>query len=228
MLRFVRGNLASRGDHVQCCERPDQSGQALRAASAGHDPKLDFRQGKGGAGRRDAGVSRKCYFKSAAQSGAVDCGHHGFVGVFDDRDDIRQCRFNRRFAEFANVRPADEDLACTAQHGRPDRSCCGSMVNGCGKPFAHLGRGGIDRRVVDRDDKNAIDNHACHNGGEFASIGHGGLSPVLRQKPVFRSWPDLRPARPPAPPPWRGSACRSHRDRRDRCLSDWRYIPPCR
>ena len=85
-------------------------------------------------------------------------------------------------------------------------------------PCAHVGRGGIHRRIVDGHDQHAVRDRAGHGLGKFqahrrfSSIA-GAVIPARPPSPGSRPWRGPRSAPPPARPPSPENAGRSPRDR---------------
>ena len=75
-------------DDLQRPAFADKAGQALRAAIAWDDAKLDFGLAEFGVGGGNADVARHGELEPAAEGIAVDGGDDGFGQVFDLREDL--------------------------------------------------------------------------------------------------------------------------------------------
>ncbi len=109
-------------DRVHRRFRADQSRQPLRAAAAGQQTDLDFRQAHRCTGRRDAIVAGECELEPAAERGAVDRCDDRFRALFDVSPGrtFRLLVGARRLAEVADVGAGDECAAFTGDDDRFD------------------------------------------------------------------------------------------------------------
>jgi hypothetical protein len=104
-LELLGGHRVARQDQVQRRLDADDARHALRAAGAGQQAQLDFRQGDRGAGDGDAEVRAQRQFQAAAHADAADRGDDGLGTGLDDADHGQQVGFGIGLGrtEFADV-----------------------------------------------------------------------------------------------------------------------------
>src|SRR5690606_37587825 len=140
----------------------DQARQALGAAGARDDAELDLRQAECGFLSRDAAVAGECDLAAAAECGAIDRRDDGLGEILDTVEDLGKRGLHRRLAEFPDIGAADEDPARAGDDDRLDIVTVGRRRKRLSQSLAHMCRGGIDGRIVDRDDENALRDIARH------------------------------------------------------------------
>ena len=92
-------------------------------------------------------------FQSAPQRGAVNCSNRWFAESVQLRKHFPQRRALRWFAEFTDIGAGDECPAGAVNNQRLDRIVAIRFGETVADPFAHGVRQGIDRWVVDGDDR---------------------------------------------------------------------------
>ncbi len=141
--------MASAQHHVQSGLRTDQARRALGAAGTGQQAQLDLWQTQAGVGEGHAVMRCQRHFQPAAQRCAVDGGQHWLAADFDAIAQFGQQGRLRRFAEFADVGPADE-VAARAGHQDGGHAGIGfAFLDGGHQAPAHRHPQRIDRWVVD-------------------------------------------------------------------------------
>ena len=123
-------------DHRQRLLHSGEARQALGAAGAGHQAKLDFRQRDPRAWCRDAEVTAERHLEPAAHRRPEQRRHHRFAHLLDRRDHVDRGGSLRWLAELGNIRPGNERAAGAGQH----------------QPF---NRGILARPLKDRDQRGA-------------------------------------------------------------------------
>ena len=155
------------GDQLDGGRDAGEARQALRAAGARHDAELHLGQAELRFPHGDAAMAGQRDLQPAAECRAVDRGDDRLLARLDALDHVGQDRLGHRRAELLDVGAADEvrpaPVTTTAWTSAgvtrvPDR---GEQAG------AHVGRGGVDRRVVDRDHQHAVDGRRGNGGGEF-------------------------------------------------------------
>ena len=121
-------------DGVERIFPPDQARQALRAASAGNEAELDFRQAELGRGNRDAVMAHQSHFEAAAQRRAVNCRDDRLGTASIARLRPRAARALERFAEFGNVGAGDEGAPGADQHHRLGGGIGGRLADAVARP----------------------------------------------------------------------------------------------
>ena len=116
------GTVSPRHDHVERVLETDQPGQPLRAAGAGQQAELHFRQRDLRARRDDAEVAAERQLEPATHADAADRGDHRLGAALDDADHGAQERLRRhlRRAEFVDVGAARKRLGRSDEHDRLD------------------------------------------------------------------------------------------------------------
>ncbi len=158
-------------DRVHRRLRADQSRQALRAAAARQQADLDFRQAYRRARRRDAIVAGEREFESAAECGAVDRGDDRFRALFDVSAGrpLRLFIGTGRLAEVADVGAGDERATLPGDDDRFDRVVAQRRFEVFRQVEPDAAAKGIDRRIVDGQQRDAIANFVVNS----ADKGHG-------------------------------------------------------
>ncbi len=150
--RLLRGDRRSRKDRLERRFRADQARQALRAAGAGDQAELDFRQADFCARDRDPIMRDQRDLEAAAERRAVDRRDDGLSAILDRRLRLRQARPAHRLAEFGDVGAGDEGAAGADQHDRLGGGIGRRLGDAIAQRVAHPRRKRIDRRRVDGQD----------------------------------------------------------------------------
>lgn len=95
------------------------------------------------------------HFESASQRNALDCRDQGLGARFHPRDDVGKVRRHRRLIEFADVRARDEVAPRAANDHCIDVRPF-SKIDRLHQALTFTLRKRIYRRVVDRDQQNAV------------------------------------------------------------------------
>jgi hypothetical protein len=149
-LQLLGGNDGPGNDHVERRLRPEQARQALRAAGAGQDAELHFRQRDLRAGHGDAVVAAERQLEAAAHAGAADGGDDRLGGRLDDADHGVEVRFGQRLGriELADIGAAGEGLGAADQHDGLYGRVGHRFVEAGDEAAAQLVAEAVDRRVV--------------------------------------------------------------------------------
>ena len=151
--RGFRRHMLAGGDHLQRLFRADDAGQTLRAARAGQEAKVHFRQADLGRRNRDAVVGAERDFQPAAQRRAVDRGDHGLWAVFHGALHVEEAgALLRGLAELGDVGARDEGAAFADQHDGLDRCVFRRGLEARREAVAHRRRQGVHRRRVEGED----------------------------------------------------------------------------
>ena len=143
-------------DHLQRLLGADQAGKALRAAGAGDDPEIDFREADARAGVGDAIVAGERDLVAAAERGAEQRGHDRHVLVLETGEEMAVFGFLRRAGKFADVGAGEEGRALAGEHDRLDARELLDLVERGFQPRTHGCGYGVDRRGVHRDHGHAV------------------------------------------------------------------------
>ena len=154
LARGHRQHVALHGfaadDHVQSGLYTQHAWQALRAASAGQQAQLHFRQGYAGARGYYAVVATQCQLQTAAHHHGVDSSNNGFAGSFQHTDHAIQARLlhGSGFTKFFDIRATRKSLASA----RNDDGLNSRVGIGLGHTGSDALAGGqpqaVNRRVV--------------------------------------------------------------------------------
>ena len=163
--QFAFDRLAT-DNHVQ--RRLDAQGtrQALRAARARQQAKLDFRQGHAAARRGDAVLATQCQLQSATHAHRVNGGHHRFCRVLQHQNHAVQIGLLQRFvgAEFLDVGAARKRLAGAGDDDGLDGLVIIGFLQVVGEALARGVAQTIDRGVAQCDQCDRAMNfvESCH------------------------------------------------------------------
>ena len=149
--RLARHVLARR-HHLQRLLRPHDARQPLRAAGAGQQAEIDFRQAAAGGGHGHAVVTGERHFQAAAQRRAVDRGDHGLGRILDRVLHVEQARALRRLAEFGDVGAGDEGAAFADEHDRFRVRVGDGLFEAARQSVAHGRRERVHRRRIQGED----------------------------------------------------------------------------
>ena len=136
-------------DHLQRLLRTDDARQALRAARAGQQTEMHFRQAALRRRHGDAIVAAQRGLQAAAERSAVDRGDDGLRGILDRVADVVQARRLRRLAELGDVGAGDERPAVADQHDGLDGGVGDRLLHAFDDAVAHLLRQRVHRRRID-------------------------------------------------------------------------------
>ena len=155
---LTRRHGRTRDDHVERSLEADGARQALGAAGTGKDAQLHLRQRNLSVRRRDAEMAAERELQAAAHAKARDGGEHRLVAGLDHADERMERRLALRLGgvELANVGAGGERSAGTRENDRLNRRIGQRAVDGCGGSDARLVREPVDRRIVERDDGDAV------------------------------------------------------------------------
>ena len=148
-----RADRLAGDDHLQRLLRSDETRQPLRAARPGQKAELDFGQADARPRRRDAEVASERQLEAAAQRGAVQRRDDRLRHRLDRGDDIVKARSLRRFAKFGDVGAGEKGPAGAGDHHRLDCAVVARLSQRLGESGPHLVPQRVDRRVVNRDDR---------------------------------------------------------------------------
>ncbi len=140
-------------DHLERLLGANQARQALRAAGAGQQAELDLGQPDAGAGDGNPEMAGERQLEAAPQCRPVQCGDHRLRHSLDRSDDLAEPRRLRRLAELGDVGAGKEGASGAGDHHGLDRRIVAGLAQRFGEPGAHLVLERVDRRVVDRDDR---------------------------------------------------------------------------
>ncbi|MCY1216180.1 hypothetical protein D9M72_280490 [compost metagenome] len=173
----------ARHDHVGGGLQADHARQALRAAGAGQQAQLHFRQRDLGALGRHAVVAAQRQFQAATHGDRVHGGHHRLGRAFQHADHRVQRRLLHGLGriEFTDVGAARESLASAGD----DDGLDGGIVQRTGHAFDDAKTGAVtqavDRGIVERDDGYAVLNLIlrCHAGSFYRSLSRDSNSRII-------------------------------------------------
>ena len=170
-------------DRVHRRFRTDQSRQALRAAAARQQADLDLGQAHRRARRRDAIVAGERELESAAECGAVDRRDDRLRALFDVSAGrpLRLFIGTGRLAEIADVGAGDERATLPGDDDRFDRIVAQRRFEVFRQVEPDATAKGIDRRIVDGQQRDAIANFVVNS----ADKGHGSPRGVGRNAERF-------------------------------------------
>jgi hypothetical protein len=166
--RRGRADSPARGDKVERGGNTDQPRCALGSARAGDDPERHLGKAKHHPVDGHPCMGGKRHLKPAAQGDAVQDRHNRGRAVLDHLANLRQPGLRRRLAELANIGARDERPPAPVKRDGPDAPIGIEPAQRRHQPRPECGRGGIHRRVVDRDERGLavpfdID-RVCHGG----------------------------------------------------------------
>ena len=206
--RLFCGDGIALGGHLQRQRDAGNARDALRAARAWQQAKLDLGGAKLRRGDGDAIVAAECDLAAAAERGAVDRSDHRLVGGLDHIDQGGQGGFLHRLAELGDVGAGEEGAAIAADHHRVDSIVGNAFLDRRLDPLPHRGAERVDRRVVRNDDEDVALAVGGDRAGHFSfsplpGDGRGPVSKVL----VGERRASLRQASQLGPGLRRGAAC---------------------
>ena len=164
----------SRTDHAR------QARQVLCPCTARNQPELHFRLADLRIRNGDAVVAGLRQLETAAERRAVNRADHRLRAVFDDRQHRMQTRApllrpRPDLGELFDVGPRDKGFAAADQHDRFDRGIGRRGLHVGNDPLGHAGAERVDRRIVDRHDRDITvlgkRNQVTHGADPFLSIG---------------------------------------------------------
>jgi hypothetical protein len=120
----------------------------LRAAGAGNDAELYFRQAQSRAGRRDPKMAAEGDFEPAAQRGAEHRRDKRLLHRFHEGDDFRQAWRSERLAEFRDIGARHEGAALGGKHDGTDIRVRRRGAHRFENTESHRVLQGVDRRIV--------------------------------------------------------------------------------
>ena len=161
--RFCGTDRITTKDHLYRELRANRARQALRTARPGQQPELHLRQAELGALDRNAEVTAERGFQAAAERGAVDRGDDRFRRGVERIDHFMQAGRLRRLAKFGDVSPGDEGAAGTGEYDRLHLGVRDRRIDLFEDAATNCRAQRVDRRIVDRDDGDAIPMLRLHN-----------------------------------------------------------------
>ena len=180
-LGLARAERRAGEDDVERLLNPDQPRQALRAAGAGNEAELDFRQAAFRRRDGDAVVRRQRDLESAAERRSVQRGDDRLRRVLDPVEHVGKVGRGGRLAEFGNVGAGDEGPPAADDHDGLDRAVRFRRLDAAFEAVADGLRQRVHRRGVDRDQRDlAVDGEV----GDGIDGGHGVFPPAwVRRMP---------------------------------------------
>jgi hypothetical protein len=140
-------------NQIQRAFDPDEPRHTLGAAGAGDDAKRDFRQAEARAGQRHPVMTGERNLKAPAQYRAVHARDDRNLQGFQFRKQPAVFLLLRRTCEFADVGARKERAARAHQHHGADVRPPAQRGQRLEQLLARSRVDGVDRRVVDRDDR---------------------------------------------------------------------------
>ena len=169
-LGLARAERRAGENDVERLLDADQTRQALRAAGAGNEAELDFRQAAFRRWNGDAVVRRQRDLESAAQRRSVQCGDDRLRRVLDSIEHVGKVGRGGRLAEFGNVGAGDEGPPAADDDDGLDRAVRFRRLDASLETVAHGLRQRVHRRGVYRDHPDfAVDGEV----GDRIDGGHG-------------------------------------------------------
>ena len=163
--RFLGTDAAAGGHHVERGLHADQTRRALRAAGAGQQAQQHLGQAELRVGGGQAVVRGHGHFESAAERSAPDGGDHRLGRCLDRVAHLGQAGRHRRLAKFTDVGTAEEERARAQQQDGLHRVVGLRSGDGFGQAPSHVDPQGVDRRVVDGHQQDAITAFGLNEGG---------------------------------------------------------------
>ena len=150
----------ARNDDVQRSFNAQHARQALRTTSPRNQPQLDFWQRNVCARCGNAVVAAERKLKPTAHRNRVDRCNNWLVRQLAGANQRQQIGFSNRFgrAKFGDVSTARESFSCAGDDNSLDRIVCVGFFKSFRKGDAQRVRKTVDRRIVEREDGNAIAN----------------------------------------------------------------------
>ena len=150
-LRLARAEGRAGENDVERLLDADEARQPLRAAGAGNEAELDFRQAAFRRGDGDAVMGGQRHLEPAAERRPVQRGDDRLRGVLDRIEHVREIGRGRRLAEFGNVGAGDEGAPGADEDDRLDGRVGLGRLDAPLQAVADGLRERVDRRRVDGD-----------------------------------------------------------------------------
>ena len=145
--RILRRDRIAGQNHRRGFFHADEPRKPLRAAGAGNEPELDFRQSEPRARLGDAEMTGERNLKPAAKRRAEHRGDDRLADRVDQRDHVRQSRRHRRLVEFGDIGAGDEGAPIRRQHNRFDLGVVTRATERIDQRRPHVMAQRIDRRI---------------------------------------------------------------------------------
>ncbi|MNS90142.1 hypothetical protein D3C72_1241780 [compost metagenome] len=144
----------------------------MRAATAGNQAKIDFRQAKARIASGDTIVAAKGQFKASAQRYTVDSCDHRLWALLDQGNDVPGHRPGLRCGgvELTDICPAREPFSRAHEYGGVNVRVFHEALYACVDATAASVVQAVYRRIIDGDDGHAILHVVAHRRRQHGEI----------------------------------------------------------
>ena len=190
----------ARDNHFKGLFQAHQPRQPLAAPGPRDEAEIDLRLAQLGAFQGDPVVTGLGQFQAAAEGAAEQRRHHQLGRMIEGLENRRQARLKRRLAKLLDIGPGHEGAADSAENHRLDLRILLDLDDAVDDPGPHLARDGVDRRIIDQNERNLaplFKTHNRHDRSPPASPLQPARGPTLsrRRRPGNLSVPPHRPGR---------------------------------
>ena len=164
-VRLLDRQQLAADDDIQRVLYADEAREALGAPGARHDTEGDLGKTHACARRSQTVVAPQRHFEATAGRDTVDGRNDGLRRVLDRSDDAGKMRSVRRWrlTKFADVGSATEHSTGPGNHERAHRVVGQRRRDVLSQPGTHTKAQPVHRRVIERDDRNAIRGRRTHD-----------------------------------------------------------------